>query len=104
MSAEPPKFWSGVVVQGSGSEEKWVTSFRLSYTLNGRVWRDVEDGKVFAGNTDSEQKKKHSFSPLFARALRIYPQTWKGEPALRFDAIFLDVGLLRGAPRTEQSS
>jgi hypothetical protein len=57
--------------------QKWVKSIMISYTINAKSWRYVDDGKVFPANCDQDQKVRIEFdTPIWARTLRIYPQTW----------------------------
>ena len=46
VSATEPKLWNSVIIQGRGDGHKhWVTSFKVSYTLDGKTWMDYENGK-----------------------------------------------------------
>ena len=59
--------------------------------LNGKIWMNVENGKVFEANIDTNSKVRIDFNqPVYARALRIYPQSWNTHMSMRFDAIYLD--------------
>ena len=79
-------------MQGRGDADEWVTTFKVGYTLNGVIWDNVEEGKVFTANNDRNSKVKISFKdPIYARVIRIYPQTWNGFISLRFDAIYVDI-------------
>ena len=72
--------------------QQWVTSFKVSYTLNGKYWLNVENGRVFDGNHDQNQKIRVTFEdPVYARVIRIHPITWKNGIGLRFDAIYIDM-------------
>ena len=52
----------------------------------------MDEGKTFQANTDRNQKVRIKFSqPIFARTLRIYPQSWNGHMCLRFDAIYVEL-------------
>ena len=57
--------------------------------MDGNIWENVEDGKVFQGNLDHNTKVRNNFSnPVHARAIRIYPVSWNNHISLRFDAIY----------------
>ena len=79
-------------MQGRGDHDAWVGSIKVAYSLNGVSWDYVEDGKVFPANSDRYTKVHINFAePIYARAIRIYPQTYKTHIALRFDAIYIDL-------------
>ena len=79
-------------MQGRGDADWWVKTIKISYTLNGKTWLNVDDGKIFEANTDRSQKVRINFKePVYARALRIYPQSWNGYMSLRFDANYIDL-------------
>ena len=82
--------WSGLILQGRGDADNWVKEIKVDYTLNGKIWQSVEE-KVFTANNDRHTKKEIKFTrPVYARALRIYPQSWQDSIALRFEAIYID--------------
>ena len=79
-------------MQGRVDYPVWVTSIKVAYSMNGKTWDYVENGKVFPANSDTTTKVKITFSePVYARAIRIYPQTWTGLMSMRFDAIYVDI-------------
>jgi hypothetical protein len=69
---------SGVVTQGRHAPAwQWVTSFKVKISDDGSVWQAVECGATFQGNNDHETQVQTIFSsPIKARYLRIYPETW----------------------------
>ncbi len=52
MSHEFPKLWTGVILQGRADYDQWVKSVKFSYSLNGKTWFNVDDGKTFQANSD----------------------------------------------------
>ena len=69
-----------------------MKTFKVSSTLTGKFWENVEGGKTFEGCNDRNQKMRVRFAqPVYARSLRIYPQAWNGHISMRFDAIYLDL-------------
>ena len=100
VSCEQPRYWTEVIIQGRGDADQWVSSFKVSVTVAGNIWENVEEGKVFQGNNDRNQKVRVRFvQPVYARTVRIYPQTWVGHMSMRFDAVYLDLkNILEGEP------
>ena len=84
------------MLQGGNNGASWVTSFKVSYSLNGLDWTFVDDEKIFGGNYDATTKVPINFDdPVYARVIRIHPQTWnKAHICLRFDAILADIHCL----------
>lgn len=52
VSHEFPKLWTGVILQGRADYDQWVKSVKFSYSLNGKTWFNVDDGKTFQANSD----------------------------------------------------
>lgn len=43
VSLHEPKFWTKIILQGSGNNSYWVTSFKVAYTINGKLWETLRD-------------------------------------------------------------
>ena len=92
VSMDTPKLWTGIVVQGRGDHPSWVTSLKISYTRNGKAWKNLCEGKIFQGNSDQDQQVTIDFGePILARALRVHPQTWHNAISMRFDAVYVEL-------------
>lgn len=78
-------------MQGRGDLDAWVKTVKISYTINGKLWEYVENGKDFQANGDRNTKIKIRFNmPIYARVIRLHPQSYEKYIALRFDAIYID--------------
>lgn len=90
VSSTEPITWTGVITQGRHiAYSQWVTSFTVVYSNDGKTWSNVDNGKTFTGNTDTDTKVTNMFAtPVVARTLRIKPQTWHNFISMRFDALF----------------
>jgi len=74
----------GVVTKGQDNSNRWVRTYRVKTSTDGSTWSSVENGKTFNGNTDRNTQVAAEFdTPVTARYVRIYPQTWQGMPAMR---------------------
>ena len=83
-----PEKWIAVVTQGRPTSDQWVTSYQVKYTLDGREWIYVDGGRNFSGSWDRNSWARQNFTePIRALSIRIYPQTWHGWNAMRFDAV-----------------
>lgn len=81
--------WIGVVTQGRGNANQWVTSYKVVYSNDGVYWDEVDDGYSFPGNSDRNTHVKHWFdTPVTARSIRLVPKSWHYHISLRFDFIF----------------
>ena len=73
----------GVVIKGRVNSDQWVKTFTVKYRQN-NIWKNVDGGAIFDGNEDANTDVQVLFStPVNARYIRIYPQTWSGWPSLR---------------------
>ncbi|XP_039215010.1 lactadherin isoform X2 [Crotalus tigris] len=88
-------FLSGVVTQGAGrlGASEFVRTYKVSYSLDGRVFEFYKDEnenheKIFSGNTDKYTAVTNMFnSPVIAQYFRIHPVTYEGGYTLRFELI-----------------
>ncbi|XP_060137056.1 SCO-spondin-like [Zootoca vivipara] len=81
-----PRNLTGVVVQGAGSSDAYVTSFFLRFSLDGVRWRDYDE--LFQGNFDDATPVVRTFQHMVrARHVRILPRDFH-------NGIFLRVELL----------
>ncbi len=56
---------------------EYVRSYKLSYSVDGRSWEPVENGKVFEANYDLNTIVFNKLAqPVRCIAFRIHPQTW----------------------------
>eukprot|EP00057_Strongylocentrotus_purpuratus_P010035 XP_011664509.1 PREDICTED: LOW QUALITY PROTEIN: lactadherin [Strongylocentrotus purpuratus] len=84
---------TGVITQGRNySYEDWVTSYQISYSIDGQDWTMVEDyeegPKIFPGNSDRDSLVENGISPpLTARFIRLHPVTWHRHISLRWELI-----------------
>ena len=86
-----PQYWISIITQGRKSASNWVKTLKIAYTINGLTWNYVDNEAVFEANSDRNSRVLIEFdNPVYARTIRIYPQTWQGCPALSFEAIYLD--------------
>ncbi|XP_050712876.1 lactadherin-like isoform X1 [Eriocheir sinensis] len=83
---------TGLLTQGKGDDEEWVTSFELSYSLDAYHWhfaRDIYNNKkVFQANVDSHQTR-HNFvePPVLGRFVRLHVLEWHTHPSMRFELL-----------------
>lgn len=79
---------TGVAIKGRKDHDQWVKTFKVKYKGADGIWKDVDSGKVYTGNTDRDTQVDVSFdTPVEARYIRIYPQTWNGHMSLRADIV-----------------
>lgn len=77
---------SGIAIKGRKDYSQWVKTFKVKVKGVSGTWVDVDDGKEFTGNTDRDTQVNVFFdTPVEARYIRIYPQTWNGHMSMRAD-------------------
>jgi lactadherin len=83
---------TGVLTQGRGDGQEWVTSFMLSYSMDAFHWKYITDlygnQRMFEGNTDS-YAIKHSYfdEPIIARFIKFHTVEWSKHPSMRVEII-----------------
>ncbi|HOX27081.1 MAG TPA: discoidin domain-containing protein [Candidatus Krumholzibacteria bacterium] len=70
-------------------DQQWVTSYSLSYSLDGANWTDCLDAsgsRTFRGNADTQTEVRHTLSPpIVARYVRFHPAAWNKHITMRVE-------------------
>ena len=70
-----------VKIQGRGSYDQWVTSYKLGCSQDGEEWTWSE---TFPGVKDAETIVSNKLKePMWCRFVRINPQTWNNHISMR---------------------
>eukprot|EP01132_Coremiostelium_polycephalum_P003698 gene3698-4607_t len=86
LGGDVPKTFVCLATQGRGDTDQWVSSYRVSYTLDNLVWYEYENGKVFPGNFDKNTPVTLFFDPpIVARSVSIRPNTWHNHISMRLE-------------------
>uniref|UniRef100_UPI00398EE7CA coagulation factor V n=1 Tax=Pristiophorus japonicus TaxID=55135 RepID=UPI00398EE7CA len=86
---------TGIITQGANNlrQSMFVKEYIILYSDNHNSWTVIKDSlnlkqKVFKGNVDSKSQVQNTFDPpIFAQYLRIVPQTWQRNIALRVEVL-----------------
>ena len=80
---------AGVTIKGrTGGHKQWVKTFKVQSKGETGTWTEVDSGKVYTGNTDEDTQVDVTFdTPVDARYIRIYPQTWNIHMSMRTDIV-----------------
>ncbi|XP_071487775.1 lactadherin-like [Diadema antillarum] len=84
---------SGIITQGRGDTEQYVTSYIISSSVDNIIWTEYVDPftgsvKVFPANYDMSSQVRHFFrQAMVARFFRLHPQTYYGQVCLRLELI-----------------
>ena len=91
VSSEVARIYIGLILQGRGDHDQWPTTIKAAYSMNGKDEVYVDEGRIFPACSDRSTKRYIYFNyPVYARFIKIYPQTWNVHISLRFDAIYID--------------
>jgi len=72
--------------QGRGDFDQWVTSYNLSFTINGVDWIPFKS-TPYAGNTDRNTQVCYDLLPFYQiKAIKVVPLAWNNWVAMRLDA------------------
>ncbi|XP_033105774.1 uncharacterized protein LOC117108037 [Anneissia japonica] len=86
---------TGVVSQGRQDLDQWVTSYQVSYTLDGvhyfSVLNENEQPMDFVGNSDRNTPVTNYFpEPVEARSVQIRATSWSGHISMRVEVLGCD--------------
>ena len=48
--------WTGVVLQGREDRSEWVELVRITYSNDGKIWFNVDNGKVYPASSNRNEK------------------------------------------------
>jgi len=82
----------GIILQGSVTEDKFVTSYKLLFSENGQTFSYILDKKgqprVFRGSVNKIQPVEQKFhQPIEAKIIRINPLTWHNGIAMKVEIL-----------------
>ncbi|XP_038060459.1 retinoschisin-like [Patiria miniata] len=83
---------TGLITQGRGDMDYWVTEYQVTYSEDGQSWHHVTDADgtpiKFPGNKDRNTlvTTRLPFA-LRTRILRIHPTDWHWHCSMRFEVI-----------------
>ena len=80
---------TGVAIKGRKECcDQWVKTFKVKSKGDDGAWKDVDSGKVYTGNTDRDTQVDVTFdTPVEARYIRFYPQTWNIHMSMRGEIV-----------------
>ena len=80
---------TGVAIKGrKDCCDQWVKTFKVKSKGDDGAWKDVDSGKVYTGNTDRDTQVDVTFdTPVEARYIRFYPQTWNNHMSMRGEIV-----------------
>ncbi|XP_030842245.1 lactadherin-like [Strongylocentrotus purpuratus] len=84
---------TGVIVQGRWGWEQWITSVKVSYSLDDVAWTyalepQCGEQKVYPANYDNTTPEIILFPrPVTARYVRIHPLTWQEHQGMRYEVL-----------------
>eukprot|EP00057_Strongylocentrotus_purpuratus_P015927 XP_011670401.1 PREDICTED: lactadherin-like [Strongylocentrotus purpuratus] len=84
---------TGVIVQGRFELAQWITSVKVSYSLDNVTWTyalepQCGEQRIYAANYDNTTPETILFPrPITARYVRIHPLTWIGHQAMRYEVV-----------------
>ena len=81
-----PVLWRQIGTKGMNNMKQIrITSYYLSYTVDGSEWIMYKDGIALPGNTVGEVEVLNILEPFVAVAIRIYPLTWNSDVCMRLE-------------------
>ncbi|KAE8595015.1 hypothetical protein XENTR_v10015432 [Xenopus tropicalis] len=96
IDLQQPWNLTGIVVQGAGAQDAYVTSFSVQFSMDGNNWHEYKEmtngqeqtPKIFQGNFDGSTPVARSFERIIkARYVRILPQHFHGGVYLRTELL-----------------
>ncbi|XP_035700287.1 uncharacterized protein LOC118432774 [Branchiostoma floridae] len=79
---------AGVIIQGGGKDGGYVSSFSLSFSIDGDQWQMTNLPTLFVGNKDG-QTPNHVYFPraVATRYVQLHPRSWKRTGGVRLELV-----------------
>ena len=100
IDLEEDKTVIGTIIQGRQDKKQYVKTYKVSTSIDGINYNFITEtgtssikfyGKTFEGNTDQSTEKLNEFNtPIQARYIRYYPETWYESITMRAGVIVLE--------------
>jgi len=78
---------TAIATQGKPDADQWVKTYNIQYSMDGSSWSYYSPSgaiKAMTGNDDRNTVKSHTLeAPFMAQFVKISPQTWNGNIAMR---------------------
>ena len=84
-----PVKWKRIGTMGDSGSDPRITSYYIMYSVDGSVWQEYKNKKVFIGNTDRTSKVEYDLEETLAISIRIHPLTWNVGIAGKIEAYFI---------------
>ncbi|EDO43742.1 predicted protein, partial [Nematostella vectensis] len=82
-----------VGTQGHPSGGQWTTAYRLTTSLDNKIWENIENSKELPGNTDRNTVVVHWFKQIIAaRFVKIKPLSWNNAICMRAQIYGCELG------------
>ncbi|XP_061451271.1 lactadherin isoform X2 [Rhineura floridana] len=88
---------TGIITQGARDfgHVQYVAAYKVAHSNDGKSWTLYKDSrnstKIFQGNYDNNSHKKNVFDiPIYARFVRILPESWHNRITLRVELLGCD--------------
>ena len=80
-----PFVYERLKMSGRQAINQFISSFSISYTLDGVTWLPYNNDQIFIGNSGSYEPIEIILQPFIARAVKILPKTWVNAIAGKFE-------------------
>ncbi|XP_056407686.1 SCO-spondin-like [Hyla sarda] len=96
INLQQPRNLTGIVVQGGGSSDTFISSFEVQFSLEQKIWYNYTEinsdhepkTKIFQGNFDGSTPVAASFEAMIsAQYIRILPHDYHGRIFLRVELL-----------------
>ena len=83
--------WKRIGTMGDRYSDQRVSSYYITYTVDGSEWIEYKNKKLFQGNNDRSTAVEYDLEPFAAISIRIHPVTWTNYICLRVEAYCCEI-------------
>ena len=80
-----PFVFEKLIIGGRYDFNQWITSFKITYSLDGSTWVPYQNSEIFEANIDKIQPVELILQPIIARSVRVIPISWNSNIGGRFE-------------------
>ena len=82
--------WKRIGTMGDSTFDQRVTSYYITYTVDGSEWIDYKSKQIFQANNDRSTAVEYDLDAFQAVAIRLHPISWTGKICMRVEAYCIE--------------
>ena len=83
--------WKRIGTMGDSLLDQRVTSYYISYSVDGSTWIEYKNKQIFKANNDKRTAVEYDLDAFEALAIRFHPTSWNLKICMRIEAYCIEI-------------